>query len=94
MIQPIGPLHVKVNDHSTYFVFSEKNLVFQWSVKGGEILNGQGTYKILVHWTNPGEGSVDVIQVDAPRSDKIIAIPPNGFVYDDELSELDEVSIL
>jgi hypothetical protein len=60
MIIPEGPLRVKVNDQVAYSLPEQTDKVFLWSVTGGEIVSGQGTYHVIVKWTNPGEGSVDV----------------------------------
>jgi hypothetical protein len=60
MIIPEGPLHVKVNENAQYTVPGDSEKSFLWSVTGGEILSGQGTYHIVVKWITPGEGRVDV----------------------------------
>lgn len=75
MILPEGPLRVKVNDKVAYSVPDQNDRSFLWSVTGGEILSGQGTYHIVVKWTNPGEGSVDVTIIPEGHEPELYGIP-------------------
>lgn len=72
---PEGPLHVKVNDQVPYYVPGESERSFLWTVTGGEILSGQGTYHIVVKWTTPGEGRVDVTIIPNDHQPEMYGIP-------------------
>ena len=53
-----------VSDQIPYFTRTKMNTPFQWEVTGGEIISGQGTYHIMVLWTEPGVGMVTVVAKD------------------------------
>jgi hypothetical protein len=62
MALPIGPLRVIINTDAPYFIHiavtPETTIV--WTITGGEIVTGQGTPQILVHWNTIGQGKVEV----------------------------------
>jgi hypothetical protein len=49
-----------VKDQIAYFTRTKLDSAFQWSVTGGEIISGQGTYHIMVLWTEAGVGQITV----------------------------------
>lgn len=62
MTHPIGPIYVNVNDQLPYFVPLKPGILYDWSVRGGNIMFGQGTNQIIVQWTDTGEGNVSLTE--------------------------------
>ncbi len=56
----IGVESVCSNEYWTRYNTAEGPSFYNWYISGGEIMSGQGTNEIFVHWLNPGDGSVSV----------------------------------
>jgi hypothetical protein len=74
MALPVGPQHVKLNDEVAYFIPGEYGATIEWTVTGGEIISGQGTYHITVLWTTEGEGRVEVSVTNEGRETEVNGI--------------------
>lgn len=57
-----GSTTVLKNDITIYYVDKTRNSVYNWSVKGGDILNGQGTDSISVNWKIAGTQEITVVE--------------------------------
>lgn len=68
---------VEENDGSTY----------TWTVTGGTIIAGEGTYVITVEWGEPGNGTVDVEEISAAGCE---GISETFDVVIDDCTDIDE----
>ncbi len=57
-----GPNNVVENDISIYSVDKTLNSVYNWSVKDGDILSGQGTDSVSVNWKIIGTQEIAVVE--------------------------------
>lgn len=58
-----GGENVCENGVYTYSVPALPGNSYLWMVAGGEILSGQGTPAVQVHWLTPGSGSITVLRL-------------------------------
>lgn len=65
-VNPVGDTNVcERTDSVRYSVVYTTGSTYTWSVIGGRIQKGQGTYEIWVHWNTPGLGSVTVVETSS-----------------------------
>lgn len=60
-----GPSPVNANSTNTYSVSQQPGVIYEWSVSGGSILNGQGTNIVQIQWSNVGTYDVVATITDA-----------------------------
>jgi virulence-associated protein VagC len=60
-----GLRNVEVSEVALYAVTSKEGSQYQWSASGGNVMAGQFTNVIAVHWITPGTGQVNVSEWDA-----------------------------
>ncbi|WP_299127237.1 FG-GAP-like repeat-containing protein [uncultured Winogradskyella sp.] len=70
----IGTTNASFLSAETYSYTIGSNSTANWEVVGGEILNGQGTSSINVHWNIEDSGSVAVIESDDQCSSQGVSI--------------------
>jgi hypothetical protein len=58
-----GPVSLCAGESAVYAVLETTGALYDWTVTGGELLAGQGTDWIEVHWETPGTYSVHIDQV-------------------------------
>jgi len=49
-------------DSALYYVLSNSDVTFNWTVAGGTILNGQGSDSVLVLWSTSGKDTVSITE--------------------------------
>ncbi|WP_297336455.1 YCF48-related protein [Algoriphagus sp.] len=60
--EPIeGEGSVCIEQEYSYSVNNQSGVDYNWTVSGGEILNGQGTASVLVIWEEAGDHSISVV---------------------------------
>ncbi len=52
------------NDTLLYAVSGQQGFSYNWTVTGGEIVNGNGTQTVLIRWTTPGVGTLELSVYD------------------------------
>ena len=50
------------NTQEEYSTEENEGNTYEWTVTGGEIVSGEGTYQITVSWGDPGTGTVDLTE--------------------------------
>ena len=61
----VGPLFPDAGDTATYTFSGAAGSTFEWSVQGGEVIEGQGTLSVVVVWGEvSGAGSLTVVESD------------------------------
>ncbi len=60
-----GLRNVQESEIAIYSVPQSAGSAFHWSVSGGNIISGQLSNIVTVHWVTPGIGNVSVCEVDA-----------------------------
>lgn len=74
---------VCINTSQEYLVEPTLGTVYVWEVSGGEILEGQGTNRILVGWANTGQQSISITpsnpcgQGQTTSKDILVTTPPD-----------------
>ncbi|MFC3416543.1 YCF48-related protein [Algoriphagus hitonicola] len=56
-----GEGSVCIEEEYTYTVSNQSGVDYDWTVSGGEIVNGQGTASVLVIWGETGDHSISVV---------------------------------
>ena len=71
------------NDHIEEYMVpdADDETYYTWTVEGGEILDGQGTYLITVEWGDPGSG---LVTVEADTENGCIGSSPESVVTIDD----------
>lgn len=76
----LGPDPVCTGDTALYYTIGRPSGTFSWGVSGGNILAGQGTDSVWVHWPSTGSGILQLSYNDAfcnsNWSDSITVLPP------------------
>ena len=60
-----GPVQTCDFTEEIYTAIENAGNNYDWVVTGGDIVEGAGTHQITVNWTNPGQGSVNLIETTA-----------------------------
>ena len=61
----VGPLFPDAGDTATYMISGALGTSFEWSVDGGELLEGQGAEEVVVVWgQEAGQGTIEVVETD------------------------------
>jgi len=59
-----GPLHVTVNEPSEFNVnlnYGTDSIIYNWSVKHGQIVSGQGSLSVNISWDKTGTDTISIV---------------------------------
>jgi len=72
----------ELSNNIPYSVTFSNGSKYDWKIKGGAIIAGQGTANILVDWDNPGKGVLMVTEsaYDPVNQDSCIGVPVSTFI--------------